>query len=138
MSIRMGGHAAAVKIYKASDSQLLGEYRQNHYKDENFGMVSENDGGWNEMRTYFINLNEIASLGDELYIELCDITVAGWANAFFDDVITYYETAPTVEEGTPSFAGVNNYDTVRTVTSQDGGTKVYGDVNLKWRLATKV
>lgn len=33
-------------------------------------------------------------LGQEMYIELCDDPIEGWSQAFFDEVVTYYETAP--------------------------------------------
>ena len=59
-----------------------------------------------------------SNLGEDLYIELCDEQVDGWAHAFFDEVVTYYEQAPDYS---------NNADTV-----PDGGTGE--EVTIPWQL----
>ena len=46
------------------------------------------------MTTFAANLSDYS--GERLYIELHDVSASGWAVAFFDDIITYYETAPDV------------------------------------------
>lgn len=95
ISVRMGGHAAAVKVYK-QNGELIGHYKQSRWADVNYdnGFLAAG-GSWADMATYAIDLS--AFIGEELYIELCDEAVAGWAQAFFDEVITYYETAPDWE-----------------------------------------
>ena len=114
ISVRMGGHAAAVRVYKA-DGTEVGYYQQNRFSDENFPSLAAG-GSWADMGTYVIDLS--AYLGEELYIELCDEQVEGWAHAFFDEIVTYYETAPDY---------ANSADTV-----PDGGTGE--EVQIPWQL----
>lgn len=114
ISVRMGGHAAAVRVYKA-DGTEIGHYQQNRFSDVNFPSLAAG-GSWADMGTYVIDLS--AYLGEELYIELCDEQVDGWAHAFFDEVVTYYEEMPDYE---------SNADSV-----PDGGTAE--EVLIPWRL----
>ncbi|MCM1120222.1 MAG: hypothetical protein NC543_12785 [bacterium] len=90
ISVRMGGHAAAVHVYLA-DGTEVGYYRQNRFNDANFPSVGAG-GSWADMGTYVMDLS--AYLGKELYIVLADEQAEGWAHAFFDEVVTYYEAAP--------------------------------------------
>ena len=139
MSVRMGGHAAAVKVFKA-DGTPIGEYRANHFSDTNFPFVNDDHsvgGSWADMRTYFIDLHD--HIGEEIYIELHDIAVDGWANAFFDEVVTYYESAPDIDNG---FDTVTSPVSVKSSHVDDEGKTIvdeynYGEVQLKWRLAEK-
>ena len=115
----MGGNAAVVKVYTADGTQI-GEYKQTQFTDAGFPNVSV--GHWADMHTYAIDLHEY--VGQQLYIELCDVAVSGWAHAFFDEVITYYETAPDV---------ANSYDTVNNALGQTPET-----VQFPWILATNI
>lgn len=115
ISVRMGGHAAAVHVYLA-DGTEIGYYRQNRFNDANFPSVGAG-GSWADMGTYVMDLS--AYLGQEMYIVLADEEVEGWAQAFFDEVVTYYETAPDY---------ANNADEV-----PDGATAE--PVNIPWQLA---
>lgn len=112
----MGGHAAAVRVCLA-DGTEVGYYRQTRFADQNFPSLAAG-GSWADMGTYVIDLS--AYLGQELYLVLCDEAVdGGWAHAFFDEVVTYYETAP-------------DYTTLSDQVA-DGGT---GDVvEIPWQLA---
>ena len=114
ISLRMGGHAAAVRVYKV-DGTEVGHYAQNRFCDVNFPSLAAG-GSWADMGTYVIDLSEY--LGEDLYIELCDEQVYGWAHAFFDEVVTYYEQVPDYS---------NNADTV-----PDGGTGE--EVTIPWQL----
>lgn len=114
ISVRMGGHAAAVRIYKA-DGTEVGHYAQNRFSDVNFPSLAAG-GSWADMGTYVIDLS--AYLGEELYLELCDEAAEGWAHAFFDEVVTYYEEVPDY---------ANNADIV-----PDGGTA--DEVAISWQL----
>ena len=114
ISLRMGGHAAAVRVYKV-DGTEVGHYAQNRFCDVNFPSLAAG-GSWADMGTYVIDLSEY--LGEDLYIELCDEQVDGWAHAFFDEVVTYYEQVPDYS---------NNADTV-----PDGGTGE--EVTIPWQL----
>ena len=60
-------------------------------------------GSLADMGTYVIDMR--GHLGERLYIELCDETPesGGWAHVFFDEIVTYYATAPDY---------VNLFDTV--------------------------
>lgn len=115
ISVRMGGHAAAVHVYLA-DGTEIGYYKQNRFNDANFPSVGAG-GSWADMGTYVMDLT--AFLGQEMYIVLADEQAEGWAHAFFDEVVTYYEDVPDYE---------NNTDEV-----PDGGTA--DPVNIPWQLA---
>ena len=118
ISVRMGGHAAAVHVYQA-DGTEIGYYKQTRFNDANFPHVGAG-GSWADMGTYVMDLS--AYLGEELYIELCDEAVAGWAHAFFDEVVTYYATVP-------------NYQSLAD-TVIDGNNS--GAVDIPWQLATNL
>ena len=116
ISVRMGGAAAAVKVFKADGTQI-GYYKQTRFNDANFPSVGAG-GSWADMGTYVIDLS--AYIGEELYIQLCDEVIdGGWAHGFFDEVVTYYETAPDY---------ANLSDTVK-----DGGTTDM--IEIPWQLA---
>ena len=116
LSVRMGGAAAAVRVFKA-DGTEIGYYKQTRFSDQNFPSLGQG-GSWADMGTYVIDLSDY--LGEELYLQLCDETIeGGWAHAFFDEVVTFYETAPDYE---------NQADTVK-----DGGTT--DTVDIPWQLA---
>lgn len=114
ISVRMGGHAAAVHVC-LTDGTEVGYYRQTRFKDEGFPSVAV--GSWADMGTYVMDLS--AYKGQEMYILLADEQADGWAHAFFDEVVTYYETAPDY---------ANLADTVA-----DGGTGA--EVRIPWQLA---
>ena len=115
ISVRMGGHAAAVHVY-LTDGTEIGYYQQNRFNDANFPSVGAG-GSWADMGTYVMDLS--AYLGQEMYIVLADEQADGWAHAFFDEVVTCYETVPDYE---------NNADEV-----PDGATAE--PVSIPWQLA---
>ncbi len=115
ISVRMGGHAAAVHVYKA-DGTEIGYYKQNRFNDANFPSVGAG-GSWADMGTYVMDLSDY--IGEELYIVLADEEAEGWAHAFFDQVVTYYETEP-------DWAALSD-------TVADGGTGL--EVSIPWQLA---
>ena len=123
ISVRMGGAAAAVRVYKA-DGTEIGYYRQTRFSDNNFPHLSQG-GSWADMGTYVMDLS--AYLGEELYIVLEDEVIdGGWAHAFFDEVVTYYETAPDY---------ANMADTVLDGHTE-GETPV--EVQIPWQLAANL
>ena len=88
ISVKMGGRAAAVKIYKkGSPDTLIGYYTQSHFEQYRSG-----ERGY-IMANYAIDLTGIASEGDTLYIVLCDVATDDWGQATFDEVVTYYPTS---------------------------------------------
>lgn len=92
ISVRMGAAAASVKVCLA-DGTEIGYHKQNRFNDANFPNVGPGMGSWADMGTYVMDLS--AYIGQEMYIVLCDEVIeGGWAHAFFDEVVTYYETAP--------------------------------------------
>ena len=116
ISVRMGGAAAAVKVFTADGTQI-GYYKQTRFHDEFFPSVGQG-GSWADMGTYVIDLS--AYLGQELYIELHDEVIdGGWAHGFFDEVVTFYEEAPDY---------ANLADTV-----MDGNQA--GEIQIPWQLA---
>ncbi|HIQ77275.1 MAG TPA: hypothetical protein IAB79_07515 [Candidatus Faecousia excrementipullorum] len=120
ISLRMGGNAAALRVFLA-DGTEVGYYKQTRFADQNFPSLA-GGGSWADMGTYVVDLS--AYLGQEMYLVLCDEVIdGGWAQAFFDEVVTYYETIPDYE---------NLYDTV-----VDGATgdAVPGEVQIPWQLA---
>lgn len=118
ISVRMGGHAAAVHVYLA-DGTEIGYYQQTRWHDEFFPSVGAG-GSWADMGTYVMDLSEY--IGQELYIVLADEQVDGWSHAFFDEVITYYEEAPDY---------ANLADTV-----MDGNQA--GEIQIPWQLAVNL
>lgn len=114
ISVRMGGHAAAVHVYLA-DGTEIGYYKQNRFNDANFPSVGAG-GSWADMGTYVMDLT--AYIGQEMYIVLADEQAEGWAHAFFDEVVTYYKDVPDYN---------NNADEV-----PDGATAE--PVNIPWQL----
>ena len=119
ISVRMGGNAAAVHVYTA-DGTEIGYYKQTRFADQNFPSLAAG-GSWADMGTYVIDLS--AYLGQELYIVLEDEVIeGGWAQAFFDEVVTFYEEAPDYE---------NSVDTVK-----DGNTT--DTVDIPWQLAVNL
>ena len=127
ISVRMGGNATALKIFKA-DGTLIGTYKPNHFSDANFPFEGDGEGkgSWACMRTYFIDLS--GHIGEELYLELHDTGSGAWSHAFFDDVVTYYENVPDIENG---------FDTVTAPVGREEEEIIYGEVQLKWRIAVK-
>ena len=129
ISVKMGGNAAAVKVFKA-DGTPVGTYKANHFSDTNFPCEGDGDGkgSWGGMRTYFIDLSD--HLGEDLYIELHDIGNNGsWSHAFFDEVVTYYETVPDI---------ANGFDTVTApLKANPSNPEDWGEVQLKWCIAVK-
>ena len=123
ISVRMGGAAAAVHVYKA-DGTEIGYYKQTRFSDTSFPHIGQG-GSWADMGTYVIDLT--AHVGEELYIVLADEVIdGGWAQAFFDEVVTYYETAPDY---------ANMADTV-----MDGHTadEAPAEIQIPWQLATNL
>lgn len=119
ISVKMGGNAAAVKVF-LKDGTLVGYYKQNRFSDTNFPHVGQG-GSWADMGTYVMDLSSY--VGKDMYIELWDETIdGGWAVAFFDDVVTYYEAAP-------NYASM--YDTVL-----DGhtGDETATEIKIPWTL----
>jgi len=120
ISARMGGHAAEMRVYNI-DGTMIGSYAQTRFNDANFPFVGQG-GSWADMGTYFVDLHE--HLGETLYIELRDKTVAGWALAFFDDVKCYYESAPDLENG---------YDTViGPIGRNEDESLIYDEIRIPW------
>ncbi len=122
ITVRMGGAAAAVKVYKVADGTetLIGHYKQTAFGDHDFPDVTK--GSWADMRTYVIDLH--GHEGETLRIELCDEVIeGGWAHAFFDEVVTYYADGTTVDDL------LKNED---TVTNGHNATVEATEVKLPW------
>ncbi len=116
ITVRMGGNAAAVRVFRADDDKQIGYFKQDHFRDTGFPSL-KSGGSWANMATYVIDLS--SHIGEKLYIELCDEKASTWAQAFFDEVITFYETAPDL--------------TVMVDTMKDGGSDEI--ISLPWRMA---
>ncbi len=120
ISVRMGANAAAVRVFLA-DGTEIGYYKQARFADQNFPSLA-NGGSWADMGTYVMDLS--AYIGQEMYIVLCDEVIeGGWAHAFFDEVVTYYETAPDY---------ANLFDTVTDGAPAD---TTPAEVQIPWQLA---
>ena len=125
ISFKMGGNAAAVKVYKADGTQIA------YYKNTAFADIGypNLDAGCRlaTMTTFVADLS--GYLGEELYIELRDEGGAPWGEAFFDDIVTYYETAPDY---------ANQYDTVQFYEGGYADGKEAINYDIKWVLAVNV
>ncbi len=128
ISFKMGGRTAQVKVYKVGVTDPIAVFDNTAFADVEFPHV---DKGCRlaTMMTFVADLTAYAAIGDTLYIELCDKpsetdssgNPLNWGVAFFDDVITYYETAPAVEEKSDTV-------TLNAVTSGNGVT----EYNIPW------
>lgn len=122
ISFRMGGRTAQLKVYKA-DGTLIAVYDNTAFADVSFPYV-DLGSRLATMTTYVADLHEY--LNKELYIEICDRAyrdgeTENWGVAFFDEIITYYQTAPDVE---------TMFDTVHlNTTVSSTGEK---DFNIPW------
>lgn len=123
ISFKLGGRSAVLRVCK-EDGTPIAEYGNTMFSVDNFPYV---DQGCRTatMTTYAADLS--AYLGERLYVEICDVALDGqdWGIAFFDDIVTYYETAPDVE---------TLFDTVdlNAKTSSDGIPKSY---RVPWEIA---
>ena len=113
ISFKLGGRSAVLRVYTAADDDLIAEYGNTMFSSENYPYV---DKGCRTatMTTYLADLS--AYRGETLYIEIADTVLTGgedWGVAFFDDIVTYYETAPVLAD---------QYDTVdlTSATSSEG------------------
>lgn len=112
----MGGKTAAVRVYRADGAQIA-YVRQTRFNDVNFPYLSKG-GSWADMGTYVLDLS--AHLGEDLYIVLQDEEAeGGWTAAFFDEVVTRYDTPPNVAKMADKVA--------------DGGTRA--SITIPWRMA---
>lgn len=134
ISFKMAGRSAAVKVYKVGETNPVAVYRNTAFGDNSFPHV---DAGCRlaTMTTFFADLHEY--LGEKLVIELCDEpnvdengNALSWGVVFFDDIVTYYETAPTTEKfdtvalnPQTSATGVTSYNIpwVKAVNALDEG-----------------
>ncbi len=90
ISFKMGGRTAEVHVFKKDGTQIA-KFTNTQFADRDFPHV-ENGARQATMTTYVADLS--AYMGEELYIELVDSGTSAWGLALFDDIITYYETAP--------------------------------------------
>ncbi len=94
ISFKMAGRAAVLKVFKADGTQIA-EYENTQFADVKYPHIDEGSRQAT-MVTFVADLSEY--IGEKLYIEICDGKEGGnWGVAFFDDIVTYYETAPDVE-----------------------------------------
>lgn len=124
ISFRLGGRTAVLRVYQ-EDGTLIAEYGNTMFSNANFPYV---DQGCRlaTMTTYVADLSEY--IGKRLYVEICDVALGegeDWGVAFFDDIVTYYETAPDVSQC---------FDTVElnATTSSDGVSQQY---RIPWEIA---
>ena len=120
ISFKLGGRCAVLRVYTAA-GECIAEYGNTMFSLENYPYV---DRGCRTatMTTYLANLS--AYLVETLYIEIADTVLTGgenWGVAFFDDIVTYYETEPVLAE---------MYDTVDlTSATSSAGVQAY---RLPW------
>ena len=120
ISFKLGGRCAVLRVYTAA-GKCIAEYGNTMFSAENYPYV---DRGCRTatMTTYLADLS--AYRGETLYIEIADTVLTGgedWGVAFFDDIVTYYETAPVLAD---------LYDTVDlTSATSSAGVQAY---RLPW------
>lgn len=89
ISFKLGGNSTRL-IVRNEVGQIIAKYANSQFADINFPKVSQGCR-LATMVTYVADLSD--HLGENLYIELCDEVIdGGWAVAFFDEIVTYYET----------------------------------------------
>ncbi|MDE7379513.1 MAG: hypothetical protein K2N14_00540, partial [Clostridia bacterium] len=131
ISFKMGGNAAAVRVYYEGGN-LLAEYKNTEFNDAEFPHV-EKGGRWATMTTFFADLHEYVGLN--LYIELVDTGAAAWGVAFFDDIITYYDG--TTDEVLAELTGKEDAVHYTCKWDEEGTAKSHeGDTTIPWVAAT--
>lgn len=89
ISFRMAGNAARLSVY-TGDGEVVASYRNVAFNDAGVAYPCIANGSrLATMTTYVADLSD--HLGEVLYIEIADTAASGWAVAFFDDIVTYYE-----------------------------------------------
>ncbi len=117
ISFKLGGRTAAVYVYTA-DGTRIARYINTEFNDQGHPLI-EQGARLATMTTYLADLS--AYLGQELYLEIVDEPGGNWGNAWFDDIVVYYETAPVLAD---------MYDTVYIYRSlAEGGSG-------KWHLSS--
>lgn len=117
ISFKLGGNSTRLLV-KNESGQTIAKYSNTQFADIYFPYVSQGCR-LATMVTYVADLSD--HLGENLYIELVDeVITGGWAVAFFDDIITYYETKVDVS---------TKYDVVSQVESE-GSPAV--TTNIPW------
>jgi len=119
ISFKMAGRAAVLKVFKTDGTQIA-EYDNTQFANINFPHVDEGCI-LKTMVTFLADLREYK--GQELYIEICDDKQPeDWGIAVFDEIVTFYESAPDVTK---------NSDTVK-LNQQTSSTGEACDLQLKW------
>ena len=124
ISFRMGGRTAVLRVY-TEDGTKIAEYGNPAFADVDFPHV-DNGCRLATMTTYVADLSDY--LGETLYVEICDVALGdgeNWGVVFFDDIVTYYETAPVVSE---------RYDVV-ALNSATSSTNVAQEYHIAWQTA---
>ena len=123
ISFRMGGNAARVNVRDAGTNQVVASYWNDAFHDGGVAYPSVQNGSrLATMTKYVADLSE--HIGKTLYIEIQDAVITGgWAVAFFDEIVTYYETRVSIE---------GQYDTVHE-ESVDGSES--RETQIPWRAA---
>ncbi|MDE7082993.1 MAG: Ig-like domain-containing protein [Clostridia bacterium] len=94
ISYKIGGRAAVVKIYDNATGVLLAEFANTAWADKGEPVGCIKDGKYNlTLLPYFADLS--AYKGLEVYLVLEDALDGGWGHSVMDEVVTYYDKAPT-------------------------------------------
>lgn len=125
ISFKMGGRSAVFEVYK-KDGTRIAVYENTAFSDEHFPHIDEGCM-LATMQTYVADLSDY--IGEELYIRILDGKEGGeFGIAMFDDIVTYYETAPDVENGK---------DIIRLNSATSSTGEAY-DYELKWQTAVNI
>ena len=125
ISFKMGGNAARIKVYKADGTQIA-QYDNTAFNLTDFPNL-ENGNRLFTMTTFVADLSQYRD--EDLYVELVDkgVEAQEWGHAYFDEIVTYYKSAPVVKDC---------YDTVEYYKTIDGVLQTNSTVyNLPWAIA---
>ena len=132
ISLAMGGNSAMAALYKQNGTQV-GLYKNTafHADDNLFPYVGKG-ARYGTMTHYLIDAS--SCLGEDLYLVLIDEEghAGDWGVAFFDDVVTHYETVPNVS---------GHEDTFKDATIDPNNSKYDADydgkdVTISWQTAS--
>lgn len=129
ISVKMGGHAKFY-VYEVGEDgadSLVGAFLTTRFADGPNMTLAKDDAGnwtgsWLDMAPYALDLSNYKGQdyrGKKLYIELEDYAESGWGIATFDDVITYYESAPDLTQ-------------TETVNNRTTNGVVIGTIDIGW------
>ena len=106
MSVKMGGRTAELQILNPTTLATLATFRNPSFVDAGASKIVSTNSRLATMTRVVVDASDY--IDDEVIIALADAeNGGGWGLAFFDELVTYYATAPTFQLDLLSHQGEN-------------------------------